>query len=136
MTTEAPTSTPPSAPANLARDPMTKSTDPLQWLRELMAVGISLAILVLTVAMMWMTFRSAGATDRVRVPGADGSVLSPSAEAAKEARSYQTESYNRQKDIMLYGLALLGTVTGYYLGRVPAEINAKRAENAAETAQR
>jgi hypothetical protein len=37
---------------------------------------------------------------------------------------------------MLYALALFGTVTGYYLGRVPAEVNAKRADAAADKAQK
>ncbi|ATE59008.1 hypothetical protein CCZ27_02675 [Thauera sinica] len=106
----------------------------MQWLRESMAALISLVILVLTASMMWMTFVAADATKEVKVPVATTAV--PSDEAEKNARTYQTESYNRQKDIMLYALALLGTVTGYYLGRVPAEINAKRAENAADTAQR
>src|SRR5262249_6697470 len=32
-------------------------------------------------------------------------------------------------------LALLGTVTGYYLGRVPAELHAQQAQRAANTAQ-
>ena len=32
---------------------------------------------------------------------------------------------------MLYVVSLFGTVTGYYLGRVPAEVNARRAETAA-----
>jgi hypothetical protein len=36
---------------------------------------------------------------------------------------------------MLYVVSLFGTVTGYYLGRVPAEVNARRSETAARTAQ-
>jgi hypothetical protein len=127
------------APAKTPRPDPATATDPLQWLRELMAVTISAAVLCLTVVMMWMTFNSAGATEFVRVQQISGtgsaSAPAPTPEAIKEARTYQTEAYNRQKDIMLYALALLGTVTGYYLGRVPAEINAKRAENAAVTAQ-
>jgi len=39
------------------------------------------------------------------------------------------DAYGRQKDILLYALALLGTVTGYYLGRVPAELRANTAQN-------
>jgi hypothetical protein len=45
------------------------------------------------------------------------------------------DAYARQKDIMLYALALFGTVMGYYLGRVPAEANARRAERTADAAQ-
>jgi hypothetical protein len=45
------------------------------------------------------------------------------------------EAYARQKDLLLYALALLGTVTGYYLGRVPAELHAQNAEREAKQAQ-
>jgi hypothetical protein len=46
------------------------------------------------------------------------------------------EAYVRQRELMLYGLSLLGTVLGYYLGRVPAEraeIRAKQEANEART---
>lgn len=52
----------------------------------------------------------------------------PEAEQMKAA-------YDRQKDVMQYGLALLGTVTGYYLGRVPAERRAESAQQSSEKAQ-
>jgi hypothetical protein len=51
------------------------------------------------------------------------------------ARGDSVDAYNRQKDIMLYVVSLFGTVTGYYLGRVPAEANARRADTAARAAQ-
>src|SRR3569832_1352314 len=51
------------------------------------------------------------------------------------ARGDNVDAYNREKDIMLYVVSLFGTVTGYYLGRVPAEVNARRAETAASAAQ-
>jgi hypothetical protein len=46
------------------------------------------------------------------------------------------EAYDRQKDVMQYGLALLGTVTGYYLGRVPAERRAEAAQQSSDKAQK
>jgi septal ring factor EnvC (AmiA/AmiB activator) len=57
-------------------------------------------------------------------------------ESNADLRKAKEDAYNHQKDVMLYALALFGTVTGYYLGRVPAEVNAKRAEQSADTAQK
>lgn len=37
-------------------------------------------------------------------------------------------AFGRQKDVLQIAIALLGTVTGYYLGRVPAEKRADQAE--------
>jgi hypothetical protein len=99
------------------------ASDSLQWLREGMAVLISVTVLALAAVTIWETFVSAGST--AQFP----------AGANEETRRYQIDAYNRQKDIMLYVVSLFGTVTGYYLGRVPAEANAKRAERAADTAQ-
>jgi hypothetical protein len=88
-----------------------------------MAVVISVVVLALAAVTISETFISAGSTAKFPA-GAD-----------EEARRYQIDAYNRQKDIMLYVVSLFGTVMGYYLGRVPAEANAKRAERAADTAQ-
>jgi hypothetical protein len=85
------------------------STDPLQVLREGMAVVISMVILGLAAWTIGQTFLA--------------------------ARGDSVDAYNREKDIMLYVVSLFGTVTGYYLGRVPAEVNARRAESAANAAQ-
>ena len=52
----------------------------------------------------------------------------PGARAMKEA-------YVRQKDMLLYALSLLGTVLGYYLGRVPAERGEIRARQEADKAR-
>ena len=104
----APTPAPSPAPPSTPRQ-----ADPLQVIREGMASIISLVIMVLAAVTLWFTFTSGGIV----------------------GNTAQVEAYNRQKDIMLYALALFGTVTGYYLGRVPAEINAKRAETAANNAQ-
>ena len=85
------------------------SPDFLQLLREGMAVLISTVILALAAWIIGQTFLA--------------------------ARGENVEAYNREKDIMLYVVSLFGTVTGYYLGRVPAEVNARRAEKAASVAQ-
>jgi hypothetical protein len=104
---------PTSQPVNNPTPKQAPPSDVLQAIREGMASLISLVILVLAAVTMWYTFLSGGAA----------------------ANPTQVEAYNRQKDVMLYALALFGTVTGYYLGRVPAEINAKRADTAAVAAQ-
>ena len=83
--------------------------DSLQVLREGMAVAISAVILGLAAWTIGQTFLA--------------------------ARGDNVDAYNREKDIMLYVVSLFGTVTGYYLGRVPAEVNARRAEKAASEAQ-
>jgi hypothetical protein len=85
------------------------SLDPLQVLREGTAVVISMVILGLAAWTIGHTFLAAGGDS--------------------------VDAYNREKDIMLYVVSLFGTVTGYYLGRVPAEVNARRAETAANAAQ-
>ncbi len=103
---------------NPTSEPVATDSGGLQVLREGMAAIVSIVIVALAAFTMWFTFTAAGYS------GAD-----PSREQAIE------KAYNRQKDIMLYAFALFGTVTGYYLGRVPAEANAKRAEKAAATAQ-
>jgi hypothetical protein len=85
------------------------STDPLQVLREGIAVVISIVVLGLAAWTIGQTFLA--------------------------ARGDNVDAYNREKDIMLYVVSLFGTVTGYYLGRVPAEVNARRADTAARAAQ-
>jgi hypothetical protein len=85
------------------------SIDFLQVLREGTAVIISMVVLGLAAWTIGQTFLA--------------------------ARNDNVDAYNREKDIMLYVVSLFGTVTGYYLGRVPAEVNARRAETAASAAQ-
>jgi hypothetical protein len=53
---------------------------------------------------------------------------------ADQAKAF-SESYNRQKDILLLTLGFLGTVTGYYLGRVPSERAADKADHRAAKAE-
>lgn len=85
--------------------------------REAIAALLSGAILVTTTWAFMRTFES-------------GSLIfaGDSALAAREA-------YERQKDLLMLALGLLGTVTGYYLGRVPAELRASAAQSAAERAR-
>ena len=54
--------------------------------------------------------------------------------ASKITTALPQEVFSRQKDILLLGITLLGTVTGYYLGRVPAEKQADVARDAAAKA--
>src|SRR5437868_277513 len=82
--------------------------------RELVTFAIAAVILILAAWMLVSTFNTAG---------------SSTLPAGKEA-------YDRQKDIMLYGLSLLGTVMGYYFGRAPAELRAKQAEKVADASQK
>jgi hypothetical protein len=84
----------------------------IQWFREIVTAVIGGTILLVSALTLYGTWQAAGKTDG----------------SAKDA-------YERQKDVMLYALALLGTVTGYYLGRVPAEMHAQQAERAATSAQ-
>ncbi len=91
-------------------------------LREIMASVIALAIVALAVWMLGDVFLRGGEVNA-------GVVGKP---ALKELYD---DAFNRQKDIMLYGLTLLGTVLGYYFGRVPAERRAEQAEAATVQAQ-
>lgn len=100
--------------------PKSESKNPLQWFREGIAGIISLVILAVAASMLWGTYNYAKETPA----SVDATVIST-----------RKESYERQKDIMLYALALLGTVTGYYLGRVPAELHAQQAQSSANAAQ-
>jgi hypothetical protein len=97
-----------------------ESSSPLQWFREAITAIISLVTLGIAAIMLYDTY----AYVRDTSPTADAAII--------EARKV---SYERQKGIMLYALALLGTVTGYYLGRVPAELHAQQAQRSANTAQ-
>ena len=98
---------------------MTATVDTERWQasREVIAAVLSGAILVTAAWAFMRTFES-------------GSVIfaGDSALAAKEA-------FERQKDLLTLALGLLGTVTGYYLGRAPAELRAGKAQNAADKAR-
>ncbi len=79
-------------------------------LREIMTSAIAVVILAVTTVMLWKVFQAGG------------------------VKAVDPEAFNRQKDIMHYGLTLLGTVLGYYFGRVPAERRAEQAEAVAHQA--
>ena len=51
------------------------------------------------------------------------------------ASAVTAEHFKNEKDILALALGLLGTVTGYYFGRTPAEHQAQQATRAADTAQ-
>jgi membrane protein YqaA with SNARE-associated domain len=87
-------------------------------LHEVFTVVLSAVILGLTAWMMARTFASSAATFS----------------GDEKLAALQKDAYERQKDIMLYGMALLGTVTGYYLGRIPAERRADSAQRSADKA--
>jgi hypothetical protein len=98
----------------------------VQVFREIVTALVALAILSSSLWMLADTFRSGRLTFE--------SAKTDKALHDEEVKA-KNEAYGRQKDLLLYGLALLGTVTGYYLGRVPAEQRAQQAQQAANTAQ-
>lgn len=98
----------------------------MQAFREIVGAAISLAIVVVSLGMMVDTYHSS------RVPIESAKTDEKQNAAEIKAKS---EAYGRQKDLLLYALALLGTVTGYYLGRVPAEQRAQQAQQTANNAQ-
>lgn len=111
----------PAAPRGAATPAPAAPGTPWQTiLHETIAATVSVVLLFVAVWMIVRTFEGGAATFETE----DKKALA------------QKESYERQKDIMLYGLALLGTVTGYYLGRVPAERRADAAQQAAVVSQR
>ena len=118
-----------AAPAEPAANTLPAVESGLQTLREMMAMIVSIVITLLAAITLYFTFSSAGTLPRDRRPDEQDA-------AYAQVLKAQEDAYTRQKDIMLYALALFGTVTGYYLGRAPAEVNAKRAERNADTARK
>jgi hypothetical protein len=78
-----------------------------QILRELVTTVISLLIVGLALFLLWDVYCGAKTT---------------------------ANTLDRQKEILSLALGLLGTVTGYYFGRVPAERHADTARDAARRA--
>jgi hypothetical protein len=76
-------------------------------IREIITAIISLAIAALALFMLWNLYWAA-----TKAP-------------------FDEQAYGRQKDILLFVLGFFGTVTGYYLGRVPAERQADAARESA-----
>lgn len=84
--------------------------------REVITALISVIILVASMAAFWFTFLAAR-------------------ESFAETDLAKRQAYERQKDLLTIATGLLGTVTGYYLGRVPAELRAATAQTAADRAR-
>jgi hypothetical protein len=78
-----------------------------QFLREIVTALISVAIVALALFLLWDVYCTAKG---------------------------KAETFDRQKDLLSLVLGLLGTVTGYYFGRVPAERHADAARDAAHAA--
>ena len=96
-----------------------KTTDTvILFMHESAALIFSAVFVTVAMVMMWHTYTGGG----VLFTGTD-------AQAHKDA-------YDRQKDIMLYGFSLVGTVTGYFLGRAPAERGAQQAQQTARDTQK
>lgn len=98
----------------------------MQTFREIVTAFVALAILALSLWMLVCTYMTAQTVF---------DSTNPDKARHDDEIKAKTEAYGRQKDLLLYALALLGTVTGYYLGRVPAEQRAQQAQHAADTAQ-
>lgn len=86
-----------------------------------MSATLSMIIVVVTMIMLWQTFGTASRPNQLVEGKPDPAMV---------------EAYQRQKDILLIAIGLLGTVTGYYLGRVPAERTADAARDAQKAAER
>jgi hypothetical protein len=115
---------------------------------EIVTAIIGVIILIVTMTMMHGAYKTASATYQEPKPIQASSPLTVDAE--KEAdrqravqkeeeerwRKQQEDAFNRQKDVMLYGLSLLGAVIGYYFGRMPAELHARQAEQQVARSQK
>jgi hypothetical protein len=93
--------------------------------REGTAALLSLMIAIVTVIFLWHSYWIAGA-EMMTVSGlVDQSKLA---------------AFARQKDLLLLATGMLGTILGYYFGRVPAEKQAdiarKRAEEISDASER
>ena len=116
----------------------TPSCTGLQWLREIVTAGIAITVLAITSVMLMEVFGSAKYQRPYQPPSVtatDTAAQQAQVEARKTEIDARDKSFSQQKDILLYGLALLGTVMGYFFGRVPAELHAVQAQNAANAAQ-
>lgn len=124
---------PPAPPSQPGPGPAAGSppgpSDPragLEWtagLREIVTAAIAAVVVLLSGWMLVVTFKDAGAV----------SSLDPAQVEAR--RPLLEQAFAQRKDVMLYALSLLGTVLGYYFGRVPAERRAEKAEQARGEAQ-
>lgn len=100
-----------------AADPPSRQPSCTSVLRESITAALAAAIAAIALWMLIDTYQTAGRP----FTGENGEAL--------------RLAFERQKDIMQFGLALLGAVTGYCLGRVPAELRAESAQKAGAQAQ-
>ena len=99
---------------------------PLQWFREIVTAVIALTIVALASWSIVATFCTAKYPTWKNQPAPD---------VVKAELDGRDKAFGREKDVLLYVLGLMGTVTGYFFGRVPAESHADKAEEAAGKAQ-
>jgi hypothetical protein len=83
------------------------------WLKEGVASVLALAIAAVALVLLVLTFIS-----------------------AKNNGTGAVAAFGRQKDVLQFILPILGTVIGYYFGRVPAERRAEVAEQSASGSQK
>jgi hypothetical protein len=106
---EGPTSPPPTSPKT---SPETSSTDSTSLeIREYIAAAIGAALVGVTLVLLVWTYQAAGVVN-----------------------NFNAEAFGRQKDILLLALGFLGTVIGYYFGRLPAEQQANASRKQADAA--
>ncbi|SRR6266478_5968322 len=90
------------------------------WGKEIVAAFLSVAIASVTVWMLLSTYRTGS---------------QPFLDKDTNAVTARKDAYERGNDSLLYGLSLLGTVLGYYFGRIPAEKSASAARKDASRAR-
>jgi hypothetical protein len=96
------------APASVQEpNPQPVKSDWTAKFREIITAIISLAIAAIALFMLWNIYWAATKTP------------------------FDEQAYGRQNDILLFVLGFFGTVTGYYLGHVPAERQADAARESA-----
>lgn len=106
------------------RDDTTNENRPawIEYLKELMAAAIALPIVAISLWMVGSLFVASN-------------TIEPAVANDAQLEALHDEAYERRKDLMQIGLTLVGTVLGYYFGRVPAENRAKHAEAEASAAR-
>lgn len=124
-----------------------QGTNGLAKFKEIVTAIIAWAVLAVTIWMLIGTFNSAALKEpgspTQPTPIAAGQDTQAQQQALQQRQDKQREdslkaqqdAFNNRKDIMLYGLSLLGAIIGYYFGRVPAELHAQAAQRAADNAQ-
>ncbi len=130
-----------TTPAARPEEMSSPSSVGLQWLREIVNAAIAITILAISSVMLMQTFNSAknltasSASNAGQQTQLDPAQQAEMKDALRAERDQREKAFSSEKDILLYGLALLGTVTGYFFGRVPAELHAVQAQKAANVAQ-